>query len=117
MKRILLLMTILIPFHGCKYDAVTQSSSLCDVKNPVEELKWLGDVINSKTDCKIYDGSSLYAYTYNSRTIFYMLNPAISLGACTELAYDCQGNKLFSTTDEWKDFKAKRTDERFLWKK
>lgn len=103
-------------FPSCKDEPKVTASSICNVQNPIEDLTWLSSVLNSKLDCKIYSGASLYSYVYNKATVFYLQNPASSLGTCTELAYDCSGNKLFSSSEEWSNFKTGRTDKKLIWK-
>lgn len=116
MKKIIILLMVCFTLPSCKDESKVATASTCNVQNPIEDLTWLSNVLNGKTDCKIYSGASLYSYVYNKATVFYLQNPASSLGICTELAYDCNGNKLFSSIEEWSNFKAGRTDEKLIWK-
>ena len=116
MKKLIILLVLCFILPSCKDEPKVTASLTCNVQNPIEDLTWLSNVLNSKTDCKIYAGSSLYSYVYNKATVFYLQNPASSLGICTELAYDCNGNKLFPSSEEWSNFKTGRTDEKLIWK-
>lgn len=117
MKKILFLLIISVVNQSCKNETEIQSPLVCGVMDPIKELAWLDNILSGNGDCEIYGGASLYSYRYKGVTVLNLRNPASSLGICTELYYDCSGKKLFSTVKEQNNFKARRTDEKLLWKK
>ena len=118
MKKLIILLIASFAIPSCKDEPKVTASLICNVQNPIEDLTWLSNILNNKTDCKIYSGASLYSYVYNNATVFYLQNPLSSHGICVESVYDCNGSSLFSWIDEseWSNFKAKRTNEKLIWK-
>lgn len=118
MKKTITFLVVCFTLLSCKEEPKVTTSATCNFQNPIEDLVWLSNLLNGKTDCKIYSGATLYLYVYNNATVFYLQNPLSSHGICVESVYDCNGRRLFSWIDEsqWNSFKANRTNEKLIWK-
>lgn len=89
----------------------------CEKTDPINQLSWLKNLIDGKTNCMIYSGATVYGYTYNKTQIFYFQNPASSQGTCTQAIYDCSGSLVDSSDQNLMNFVQNRLNGELLWKK
>ena len=109
MKNYLFLLIVLVTL-SCK-DKV-QPSSICDVKNPIEDLPWLKAEIDrrekSTSDIEFY--FFIEQGEYNNQTVF-LYNNCCPMCNTIIPVYDCSGTKLFDLSPGMEIKKIKT-----LWK-
>lgn len=102
---------LLVIYLSCdKSDSPDDNATkICGVTDPVNQLPWLNDLINSRTSCEMYDGAKIYSYTYNGKQMFYLSNGASSIYICAVSGYNCNGSR-FDIVD-LNEFASNRTNE------
>ena len=92
MRSGLLLLLLVFTALACQEDDKIQRS--CNVENPVEELEWLREELDSYQTETTYSDTFVYKATYNGRTVFYI---SICCPACDVMAPEirtCDGESL-----------------------
>ncbi|KAA5542398.1 hypothetical protein [Adhaeribacter rhizoryzae] len=91
-------------------------SNICSVKNPVEELGWLKEEIQSRerTDSEIYKYFYILQAEYNQQTVFIYDNCCPMCSSVTPV-YNCQGKLLFYLSNKPEESKRIK-NAKIIWK-
>lgn len=118
-KLIIAFACLVVFIYGCGKDAQSTDPNACTLADPVINTVWVQQII-AGTDCPLYKGATLSSCTYKGQTCIYLENMASSQGVCTQVVYDCKGQKLlegFFPDSDWQDFKNNMTNKSTFWTK
>ncbi|HTN19159.1 MAG TPA: hypothetical protein VL125_01745 [Pelobium sp.] len=92
--------------------------TFCDSKS-IDDLQWVQDIKEGKTQCTIYSGAVLTAFSSDNDNLFLLYNGASSLYSCNQMVYNCSGHIISSdwTIDDWNNFKLSHTKGTTIWQK
>ena len=95
------------------------SRMVCGLKNPLNDLPWLKDIMTGKSKPAGNIGSLtwIYAYKFKGADVIYLLNTPSSYNPW--IVFNCAGIQIIpfiAPNEKWEEFKAERTDELLLWK-
>lgn len=88
MKYIVYLFFAFLLLISCNKQEDTVSD--CNVDNPLEELEWLKEMIESNADCPCH--SSLLEGIYHGQTVFYSMASSFYCDQGGFTLWDCNGN-------------------------
>ena len=105
MNRILPILVLVLLF-SCQESENPQG---CDVANPIEDLPWLKEQINTSASSGLADYVYLIQGTYKGATVFTFLNCCPFCKSVPQIL-DCEGNLITnaSITDV--------TDQKVIWR-
>ncbi|MCY7363627.1 MAG: hypothetical protein LH629_16395 [Ignavibacteria bacterium] len=96
----------------------------CGKQSPLTEISWINTVLSSSYSfpngslLRLYSGASFYCCTYNNGNVFYLINPASSLGIATFVVFNCEGAILINGNDQqMQEFLLQKKNEQLLWTK
>ena len=111
MKQLIILITLIIVMGGnsaCK----KSSSQLCGGNNPDKNLPWLKKEIEDLSSSPFC--SSISRSTYKNQTVFILSNCDPNVDSIPFI-FDCNGNKLNLTTEEYRNLNFTGSIE-LIWK-
>lgn len=130
MKSIITLMTSLLFLalsSSCeKGNSESQEAITCGCGStaPLTEISWINTVLTNNytftngSTLTVYPGARFYCCTYNNQNVFYLLNPASSLGIGTTVVFNCPGTVLITGIDqELQTFMTTKKNDQLLWSK
>lgn len=86
------------------------------VADPLKELSWLQQVIAGK-DCPVDALTRIWSFIHHDES-YYLFNSASSLGICSEVIYNCLGEKiLFPWDAKWQQFIKDSIGSKLIWPK
>lgn len=89
-----LIMLLLTPFSGCEQDTSLQRA--CGVENPIENLPWLKNTIDSFNTSQIIELTSVDLYEYESKEIIQLTWKLKDIyDIPTGSIYNCNGEQLY----------------------
>lgn len=119
MKKLAFL-TMIICFFGLSCEKIDDANVLtfCNGKS-IDDLQWFQDIKEGKTQCTIYSGAILTAFSSDKEDLFLLYNGASSLYSCSQMVYNCSGNIISSdwTTDDWNNFKESHAKGTIIWQR
>jgi len=115
MKKLLLIFLPMLFVAGCVKD-VKDTSSTCDLNDPIEELAWLKEVKNSLINCTCE--MSIIQATYNDQTVFYVaMTDPLCDGIQAVSLLDCEGKVVTNlTNNEYLGLKDSLTNIKILYR-
>lgn len=127
-RYLLLTATLLsISVFSCDKNTLADNETTscgCLGQSSINDIPWIKDLISDKykfpngTILMVYRPAQFFCCTYNNESVFYLINPASSLGIGNKVVFNCQGTVLFSGFDSlWQDFLNKKKNEQLLWSK
>lgn len=117
-KLAFLTMTVCFISLSCERIDDENVLTFCDSKS-IDDLQWFQDIKEGKTQCTIYNGAILTAFSSDTEDLFLLYNGMSSLYTCTQMVYNCSGNIISSnwTADDWNNFKVSHTKGTIIWQK
>jgi hypothetical protein len=110
MKNLILGFFLLLAFMGCKKNPPPQTQN-CDHITSIDQLPWLKDLAEGKTDCKIYPYASITKFNNNDTTVFFFRNP----GYISDNYFDKNSWAYFNCEGKQISRPTNLTNELLLW--
>ncbi|MFT2008040.1 hypothetical protein ACMA1I_05135 [Pontibacter sp. 13R65] len=115
----LILLLLVIAAIGCANDDFDLTQMKNCEESTVEQSGWFQLLIKDGGDCKLYAGAKIYSYQAEKETLYYLTNPASSVGACNEAVYNCSGtlvSKAWSPA-QWSELRSRVSEMSQIWEK
>lgn len=88
MKILTLLTAIILLLISCKEE---KEPKTCDVRNPIQELIWLNDLISNHMNTNPQIQAKIQQFTWNGEDVF-LVDLCVNCSDAAINIYDCEGN-------------------------
>lgn len=116
MRRILILLVCIITIFSCHKDNDDNSTTICNVSNPIEDLAWLKEEIQELENTSLYESGEVYISQakHDGNTIFIIGN---CCAACNSIlpVYNCEGEIMGYIGDDNFNFSLIESSS-IIWK-
>lgn len=119
MRNLILGFFLLFMVLGCKKNPPPQTHN-CDNITSIDQLPWLKDLAEGKTDCKIYPYASITKFKHKDTTVFLFRNPGSvdNDEKCSGAYFNCEGkqiNSVFNSHQEYAKLIDNLNSEQLFW--